>query len=99
MTTHGMCKIMARLALIVTLVFFQAALTTLVIAQTKATILGTVTNEKDELVPNAKITAKNTDTNITRETTSSGDGLYRFPELAPGKYEVRVEVQGFAPEV
>lgn len=57
MTTDRMFKILARLSLIVVLALFQAALPTLVIAQTKATILGTVTNEKGELVPNAKITA------------------------------------------
>src|SRR6266487_4111567 len=99
MTTSRMHKIMAHVTLIAVLVLCQSSFRSTAIAQTKATVLGTVTNEKDELVPNAKVTAKNTGTNITRETTSNADGLYRIPELAPGLYEVRVEGQGFASEV
>src|SRR5437879_1219495 len=99
MTTGRMCKIMARLSLIVTLVFFQPAVSTLALAPSKAIIRRTVTTEQGALAPKANLTPTNTGTNITRETTSSGDGLYRCPELAPGQYEVRVEVQGFAPEV
>ncbi len=69
-------------------------------AQTsRASIQGTVTNEKGELVPNAKVTAKNIDTNITREANTDEAGFYRIPELAVGNYEVRVETQGFSPEV
>src|SRR5882672_6223106 len=72
----------------------------LVTAQTnKATISGTVNDEKGAVVANAKIIAKNLDTNISRETTSDGGGRYRVPELAAGQYEVTAEAQGFRPKI
>jgi Carboxypeptidase regulatory-like domain len=59
---------------------------TLVNAQTtKATISGTVTDEKVAVVANAKIIARNLDTNLSRETKSDGAGRYRIPELAAGQ--------------
>jgi len=100
MTSRSMHVFVTHLTLIMVLVLAQSWLITQVNAQTtRATILGTVTNEKGELVPNAKVTAKNVDTNISRETTTDDAGLYRLPELVPGNYEVRVDVQGFAPDV
>ena len=66
---------------------------------TKATISGTVTDEKGAVVANAKILAKNLDTNLSRETTSDGVGRYRIPELAAGKYEVTTEARGFRPKI
>jgi hypothetical protein len=70
----------------------------LVTAQTnKATVSGTVTDEKGAVVANAKIIARNLDTNISRETTSDGEGRYRIPELLAGQYEVTAESQGFRP--
>src|SRR5262245_35863055 len=72
----------------------------LVIAQTtKATISGTVTDEKGAVVVNAKISAKNLDTNLSRETTSDGAGRYRIPELAAGQYEVTTEARGFRTKI
>src|SRR4030095_7297874 len=73
---------------------------TLVNAQTtKATISGTVTDEKGAVVANAKIIARNLDTNLSRETTSDGAGRYRIPELAAGQYELTTEAHGFRPKI
>jgi len=66
---------------------------------TKATISGTVTDEKGAVVANAKIIAKNLDTNLSRETASDGAGRYRIPELAAGQYEVTTEAHGFRPKI
>ena len=100
MISRRMQQFATYLTLIIALVLSQSWLISQVKGQTtRATILGTVTNEKDELVPNARVTAKNIDTNLTRETTTDDAGLYRLPELVPGNYEIRVEVQGFAPDV
>ena len=100
MISRRMHVVTSQMVLITLVVVSQSWLMTPVTAQTtRATILGTVVNEKGELIPNAKVTAKNIDTNIIRESTTDAAALYRFPELVPGNYEVRVEVQGFAPEV
>ncbi len=69
-------------------------------AQTnKATISGIVSDEKGAVVANAKIIARNIDTNISRDTKSDGGGRYRVPELQVGQYEVTAEATGFRPKI
>lgn len=99
MTSRRLHKLVVCLAFLAALILFQFSVPSTLFAQTtRAKISGTVTDENGALVPNAKVTAKNTDKNITRETTSDDSGLYRFPELEPGDYEIRVEATGFAAE-
>jgi Carboxypeptidase regulatory-like domain/TonB dependent receptor-like, beta-barrel len=69
---------------------------TLTAAQTtKATILGTVHDEQGNVVSKAKITAKNLDTGIPRDTTTDMEGRYRLSELPLGRYEISVQREGF----
>lgn len=72
-------------------VFVGAAL-----AQGTGTITGTVKDPKDALVPKATVTARNTDTNISRTVETNDDGRYRLESLPVGRYEVTVESSGFA---
>ena len=60
-----------------------------------ATILGTVRDSGGAVVPGATITVTNTDTGFSRTGVTGGDGTYRLPALPVGRYEVRVELQGF----
>jgi len=60
-----------------------------------ATITGRVLDPKGASVPNATVTATNTETGITRTTQTTNDGLYRFDNLAPGVYDVSLEAPGF----
>jgi len=60
-----------------------------------ATITGRVIDPRAASVPNATVTAANTETGITRTTTTTSDGLYRFDNLAPGVYNVILDVSGF----
>jgi hypothetical protein len=62
---------------------------------TGGTILGTVTDASGAVVPNAKVTITNTDTNQSHEVTSNQSGEYLVPDLQIGHYKVRVEVAGF----
>ncbi len=65
-------------------------------AQTfRGTILGTVTDKSGAVVPEAKVTARNVDTGLARETLTTGDGSYAIPELPLGNYTVQVEKAGF----
>jgi hypothetical protein len=66
------------------------------LAQTTGTISGTVTDEKGAVIPNANVTARNTERNISRSLTTSSDGNYRFENLPVGPYEITVEATGFA---
>jgi hypothetical protein len=57
---------------------------------------GTVTDSSGAAVPNARIVATNTETNVVaRETTSSSDGNYLMPLLPPATYSITVEASGF----
>lgn len=61
-----------------------------------ATIVGTVIDPQGALVAGATVVARNVETGIERTTKSTSEGLYRFSNLPPGVYDVRVEAQGFA---
>ncbi|MFY9621150.1 MAG: carboxypeptidase regulatory-like domain-containing protein [Pyrinomonadaceae bacterium] len=65
-------------------------------AQGTGTITGTVKDPKDALIAKATVTARNTQTNITRTTQTDEDGRYRMEGLPVGPYEVSVESSGFA---
>src|SRR5882757_8853022 len=57
---------------------------------------GTVTDPTGAVVPNAKVTATNVDTNIETPTTTNSDGIYNIAFLQIGNYKLTVEVPGFA---
>ena len=61
----------------------------------RGTLMGRITDPSSAGVPDAKVVAVKTDTNARSETVSSQDGNYTLPFLAPGSYEVAVEVKGF----
>lgn len=61
----------------------------------RGTITGTVTDPNGAVVPGAKVTVKNTATNIATNTVANEDGVYSAPFLAPGKYSVSVVGDGF----
>ncbi len=61
----------------------------------RGTLTGRVSDPTGLGVPNAKIVITKTDTNTRSETVSGADGNYTVPFLAPGPYEVSVEVAGF----
>lgn len=66
---------------------------------TRATVLGTVTDERGDAIAGAVITVTNLDTGLTRKATTDSAGRYRIPELGSGRYDVRAENQSFRPEV
>ena len=64
-------------------------------AQTQGGINGRVTDSSGAVVPGATVTVTNTATNGTRNTTTNAEGLYTFPDVPPGLYGLKVELQGF----
>ncbi len=64
-------------------------------AQTQGGISGLVTDSSGAAVPGATVTVTNTATSGTRNTTTNAEGLYTFPAVPPGFYELKVELQGF----
>src|SRR5258707_6145534 len=61
-----------------------------------ASVGGRVIDPQLAVVPGAQVSARQTDTNVTAETTTGADGRFRFPYLKVGRYEVKVRLQGFA---
>jgi len=68
-------------------------------AQFQATVQGTVTDSKGAVVQAASVTLTDQGTQVSKSTTTSNDGFYRFVEIAPGKYTVAVEAKGFEKKV
>src|SRR5712691_289232 len=68
-------------------------------AQTFGEITGEVKDQSGAVAPNASVTATNTATNASRTTRSNQAGIYSFPALVPGRYQVKVEAPGFQPVV
>ncbi len=67
-------------------------------AQTyRGTITGSVVDQSKAPVPGAKVTVKNQNTGLTRNTVTDASGIYNAPELPLGTYTVTVEMQGFQP--
>ncbi len=81
-----------RFSFFIVVLFF---LGTAALAQSTATLQGTVKDQKGDIVPGAKVTARNQGTGIERTTQSDADGNYQFAALPVGNYSVEVEVQGF----
>src|SRR5215831_14656547 len=58
-------------------------------------IQGTVADPTTALIPGARIVATNLDTGVSREATTSEEGVYRIPSLSPGAYKVSASKEGF----
>jgi hypothetical protein len=61
-----------------------------------ASISGVVTDPTGGVIPNAQLTLKALATGEEAKFTTGPDGLYRFPNLQSGAYELRASAQGFA---
>ena len=58
---------------------------------------GTITDGTGAVVPLAQMTLTNVDTGIRMDATTNEAGLYTFPLLQPGSYELSVRSEGFKP--
>ncbi|HJP91653.1 MAG TPA: TonB-dependent receptor [Pyrinomonadaceae bacterium] len=61
-----------------------------------ATLAGTVVDENDAVVPEARVLVKDVGTQIRKEVKTNQIGLFRVTELPPGSYIVAVQHLGFA---
>lgn len=62
-------------------------------------ISGVVTDPSGAIVSGADLTLTSPSRNTTAKATSNADGLYSFPNLQPGDYELKVSATGFKPLV
>ena len=69
--------------------------TGLVWASITGSISGIVTDSSGSVMPDATITATNTQTGIRSVVKTDGKGFYNLPDLAVGTYNLQVEQKGF----
>jgi hypothetical protein len=75
--------------------FFMAVTASTALAQSSATLQGTVTDQKGAVVPNATVTVRNRATSFERTTQTDSIGNYQVAALPVGNYSVEVKLQGF----
>ena len=76
-------------------VVLLCGLTAKTFAQTGGEITGLVTDASGAVVSGANVTVTNKSTGAMRKVSTNHDGLYAFPALLPGVYELKVEQAGF----
>lgn len=79
-------KLLLVLALVAPALFSQA---------NTASLTGLVTDPSGAAIPHAKVSAKNSTTNLERLTQTDGTGYYFFASLPAGQYEVATGAEGF----
>src|SRR5437016_7002239 len=65
------------------------------LAQTDGSISGVIRDASGAVIPGAMVTVTNPATNQVRSAISNEAGVYNFPVLQPGKYNIKVELPGF----
>ena len=78
---------------------FSLSMSVTVLAQSTATLQGSVTDSKGAVVPNATVTARNKGTSFERTTQTDTEGNYQIAALPVGSYNIEVKAQGFKTQV
>jgi hypothetical protein len=79
----------------ITLLLLSAGL---LFAQSSQSIQGLVEDASGAVTTGAKVTMTNMGTGISRSTETNSSGLYNFPLVQVGNYEIKVELKGFKTE-
>src|SRR5437870_3703364 len=89
-------KILARVGLILlfaALLMLGTGATAL--AQSTATLQGTVLDPQGGAVPDAKVTVRNVATGVERNTQTDSAGYFQLPSLPVGAYRIQIRREGF----
>ena len=68
-------------------------------SKTTAVLNGTILDPSGGAIPSAKVLLTSSVTGSKQETQTDGEGVYRFPLVTPGIYELRAEKTGFSTAV
>ncbi len=60
-----------------------------------ARLTGTVFDQDNAVVPQAKVTLSNVTTGFARQFLTTDTGQYNFTSIPPGRYQLKVEKDGF----
>src|ERR1039458_5715513 len=72
-------------------------LSTVVRADAGGSISGTVKDPSGAVIPKATVTATNIDTGVAQVGATNDSGVYSFPALPVGHYNLDVTAAGFRP--
>jgi hypothetical protein len=78
-----------------TALFLLAGWSALNAQVTTADVIGTVTDGTGAVLPDARVSIENLDTHDTRVVQTNGSGEYVVTLLPIGRYQIRIENQGF----
>ena len=73
--------------------------TTFAQGETTSAIVGQVSDASGATVPGANVTVTNKETGARRNARTDSEGRFNFPQLKPGTYSIKVELDGFEPEL
>src|SRR6202035_797882 len=65
--------------------------------QATTSLSGRVSDKSGAIVPGANVKLASATTNASRETATDANGEFQFSQLAPGRYNLRITMQGFEP--
>jgi hypothetical protein len=65
----------------------------------QGTIVGHVEDPTGAVIPGAKVSIKDVNTNVVNNVTTNADGDYVVPYLNPGNYSVSVSASGFSSQI
>jgi hypothetical protein len=91
---YRMSKLL-RLTIVACLMVAMGAISAFAQSTVTGAIGGLVTDPNGAVLPNATVTARNTETNKEDTATSSSEGRFRIVNLQPGTYTVAINAQGF----
>lgn len=87
---------MTRIGKLVCVVLIMFATMPMIAQQITASIHGTIVDPSGAVVEGASVTAKQTETGLTRRAVTDHDGSYVLVELPIGHYRLEVAARGFA---
>ncbi|MDR3718283.1 MAG: carboxypeptidase regulatory-like domain-containing protein [Bryobacteraceae bacterium] len=92
---------LTRTAALACMVYLFAAATGFAVAPASleggGRLSGLVTDPSGGAMAGATVQALNTDTGLDHSTVTNAEGLYAFPALPAGRYELRIDQPGFKP--
>src|SRR5207302_8927157 len=95
LSLHDALPILCRMILRVVVACLLVAAANTASAQTFGQITGIVSDQSGGVLVGASITVTNTQTAATATQAANSAGNYVFPNLLPGTYTVKVDMDGF----
>src|ERR1700694_570591 len=96
MSTQSAARRIAVLSVCLPLILTLAAPPRLRGQLLQGSITGNVADSTGAAIPDAKVVAREQQTNFTRDTTTNTSGIYNLPTMPPGTYNITVSAPSFS---